>query len=74
MVKKLKTADAASRHLLMIVLQEPAQSLAAPHRSLALLIRRRGKQQDVALPLMVSLSVEMVNVFAQRTPQGALAE
>jgi hypothetical protein len=32
------------------------------------------KQQDVALPLVVTLGMEMVNIVAQRPPQGALAE
>ena len=58
--------DAPSRRLTMIVAQEPTQSLAAPHRPLAVPIRGARKQQDVALPLVVPLGVEMVDVFAQR--------
>ena len=42
--------------------QEPAQSLAAPHRSFALPIVYPRKQQDVALPLMVPLGMEMVDM------------
>jgi hypothetical protein len=32
------------------------------------------KQQDVALPLVISLGVKMFDVFPQHPPQGALAE
>jgi len=31
------------------------------------------KQQDVAFALMVSLGMEVLNVFAQCSPQGVLA-
>src|ERR1700704_2790101 len=58
----------------MIIAQEPTQSLAAPHWPLALPIRRPRKQQDVALPLMIPLGMEMVDIVAERPPQGALAE
>jgi len=34
----------------------------------------RGIQQDIALPLVISLSVEMLDIFAQRPPQRALTE
>ena len=66
--------NAPSGRLTMIVAQEPAQSLAALHRPLALTICRQRKQQDVALPLVIPLGMEMVDVFAQRPPQGAFAE
>jgi len=33
-----------------------------------------GEQQDVVLPLMIALSMVMLDVFAQGAPQGALAE
>ena len=58
----------------MIVAQQPAQSLLAPHWPLALPIRRPRKQQDVALPLMIPLGMEMVDIVAQCPPQRALAE
>jgi hypothetical protein len=58
----------------MVIAQEPAQSLAAPHRPLAVAVRIPGKQQDVALPLVIPLGMEMVDIVAQRPPQGALAE
>lgn len=65
---------APSRRLTMIVAEKPAQSFAALHRPVALTIRVPRKQQDVALPLVVSLCMEMIDVFAQRPPQRALAE
>ena len=40
------------------VAQEPAQSFAAPHRSFALPIVYKRKQQDVALPLMIPVLAE----------------
>jgi len=58
----------------MIVAQKPTQSRAAPHWPLALPIRHPRKQQDVALPLMIPLGMEMVDILAQRLPQGAFAE
>ncbi len=58
----------------MIVAQEPTQSLAAPHRPLAAAVGVSGKQQDVVLPLVVPFGVEMIDIVAQRPPQGALAE
>ena len=58
----------------MVIAQEPAQSLAAPHGSLALTIRRQRKQQDVALPLVIPLGMEMLDVIAQHPPQRALVD
>ena len=59
---------------MMIIAQKPTQSLAAPHWPLALPIRHPRKQQDVALPLMIPLGMEMVEIVAQCPPQRALAE
>jgi hypothetical protein len=58
----------------MVVAQEPTQSLVAPHWPLAVAIRLPRKQQDVALPLVIPLGMEMLDIVAQRSPQGALAE
>src|SRR6266851_8964883 len=58
----------------MIVAQKPTQSIAAPHRPLALPIVCPRKQQDVTFPLMISLGMEMVNIVAQCPPQRTLAE
>src|SRR5882672_6035845 len=58
----------------MIVAQKPTQSIAAPHRPLALPIVCPRKQQDVTLPLMIPLGMEMVDIVAQCPPQRALAE
>ena len=62
MVKKTEPADAASRRLSMVIAQEPAQSLAAPHRPLSVTVRIPRKQQDVTLPLVISLGMEMVDI------------
>jgi hypothetical protein len=64
--QKTEPVDTASRRLLMIIAQKPTQSLAAPHWPLALPIRRPRKQQDVTLPLMIPLAMEMVDIVAQR--------
>ena len=59
----------------MIIAQEPTQSLAALNRLLVVAdVRGTRKQQDVILPLVVPLSMIMFDVFAERAPQGALAE
>src|ERR1019366_10604247 len=44
------------------------------HRPLALDVWIAREQQDVVLPLMIALSMVMLDVFAQCAPQGALAE
>src|SRR5260370_18474199 len=72
--QKTEPADTASRRLLMIIAQKPTQSLAALYWPLALPIRRPRKQQDVTLPLMIPLDMEMVDIVAQRPPQRALAK
>jgi hypothetical protein len=58
----------------MVITQEPTQSLTALHRSGAAEANITGEQQDVVLPLMIALSMVMLDVFAQGEPQGALAE
>ena len=58
----------------MVITQEPAQSLAALHRPLTTNVRIPREQQDIALPLVISLSVEMLDIFAQRPSQRALTE
>jgi hypothetical protein len=63
-----------SGRLSLIIAQKPAQSLSAPHRSLAVAVRILGEQENVALPLVIPFSMEMVDIVAQRPPQGALAE
>ena len=61
-----------SRCVPMIITQEPTQPLAALHGPLATNVRISGKQQDIAFPLVIPLSMEMLDVFAQRSPQGAV--
>jgi hypothetical protein len=58
----------------MVITQEPTQSLTALHRPGAADAWIAGEQQDVALPLMIALSMVMLDVFAQGEPQGALAK
>jgi hypothetical protein len=65
---------APSRRFAMVITQEPAQSLAALHRPLTTNVRIPREQQDVALPLVISLSVEMLDIFAQRPSQRTLTE
>jgi hypothetical protein len=72
--QKTEPTAGTSRRLSMVIAQEPAQSVAAPHRSFALPVVYPRKQQDVALPLMIPLSMEMVDIVAQCPPQRALAE
>jgi hypothetical protein len=37
-------------------------------------LRDPTEQQDVGLPLMIPLGMVMLDVFAQRPPQGALTK
>ena len=58
----------------MVITQESAQSLAALNRPGAADGRTPREQQDVALPLMIPLGMEMFDIFAQGSPQRALAK
>ena len=58
----------------MVVTQESAQSLATLNGLLVVGVRTPREQQDVALPLVITLSMVMLDIFAQRAPQGALTE
>jgi hypothetical protein len=58
--------------LLMVITQESAQSLAALNRPVAADVRTPREQQDVALPLMIPLGMEMFDILAQGSPQGAV--
>ena len=53
----------------MIITQEPTQPFATSHGLFAAEVRIPREQQHIAFPLVISLSVEMLNVFAQRPPQ-----
>jgi len=72
-IKKLKRRRAITP-LTMIVAQKPAQSLAATAPPLAAAVHIRGNSRMLPLPLVIPLRMEMVDVFAQRPPQRALAE
>jgi hypothetical protein len=69
------TLGVRSRSLLMVIAQQPTQSLAALNRLLLVVpVRGTRKQQDVTLPLVIALSMIIFDVFAPRPPQGPLAE
>ena len=58
----------------MVIAQEPAQPLAALHGLRVTNVRIQGKQQDITFPLMISFSMVMLDIFAQRSPQGAFTK
>jgi hypothetical protein len=60
--------------LLMVIAQEPTEPFATLYRFLARNYRIPRKQQDVAFALMIALSMEMLDIFAQRSPQGVLTK
>ena len=62
------------RCLLMVVTQESAQSLATLNGLLVVDVRTPREQQDIVLPLVIALRMVMLDIFAQRPPQRALAE
>src|SRR5262245_52452345 len=64
-----------SRRLLMVIAQEPTQSLPALNR-LRLVgdMRITREQQDVTLALVIALDMIMFDIFVQRPPQRALAQ
>src|SRR3979490_1835463 len=62
------------RCLLMVITQQAAQSLAALNRPVAAGVCPAREQQDIALPLVIPFGMEMFNIFAQRSPQRALAK
>jgi hypothetical protein len=63
-----------SCRLLMVMAQEPTQPLATLYAPGAMPHGKPRKQQDVASALMISLGMVVLNIFAQCSPQGALAE
>src|SRR5262245_23875841 len=58
----------------MIIAQQAAQPLAALNRSVAADVGTPGKQQDIALPLVIAFGMVMLDIYIQRPPQRALAE
>src|SRR5215468_6113557 len=74
-VPGLNPLGVRSRRLLMVIAQEPTQSLPALNRlRLVADIRITREQQDVTLALVIPLGMIMLDVFVQRPPQGALAQ
>src|SRR5262249_882021 len=62
------------RCLLMVITQQAAQSLAALNMPLAAGVCTPREQQDITLPLVIPFGMEMCDIFAQRSPQRALAK
>src|SRR5664280_695029 len=58
----------------MVITQETTQPLATLHRLLTTRLRDPTEQQDIGLALMIPLGMVMLDVFAQRPPQGALTK
>src|SRR5262249_6584285 len=58
----------------MVIAQEPTQSLAALHGPLAVDVCIAREKQDVALPLVIPLGMEVFDIFAEGAPQGPLTE
>src|SRR5262249_35260880 len=58
----------------MVITQQAAQSLAALNMPLAAGVCAPREQQDITLPLMIPFGMEMFDIFAQRSPQRALAK
>jgi hypothetical protein len=63
-----------SRRLLMVIAQEPPQSLAALHGALAVNACIAREQHDIALSLMIALGMIVFDEFVQRPPQGTLSQ
>lgn len=62
-----------SRGFSMVIAQKPTQSLAAAYRLWSVHFHQAGEQQEVRLPLTISLCVVMRSIFAHRPPQAAVA-
>ncbi|MGZ9105771.1 MAG: hypothetical protein ACXW3M_08120 [Rhodoplanes sp.] len=58
----------------MVITQQAAQSLAALNMPVAAGVCTPREQQDIALPLVIPFGMEMFDIFAQRSPQRALAK
>src|ERR1700730_7739747 len=63
-----ETLGVRSGRLLMVIAQEPTQSLATLHRPLAVDVCIAREQQDVVLALMIALSMVTFDVFAPNRP------
>jgi hypothetical protein len=65
---------ANSSSVSVVATQEPAQPLAALYGFVTTSFRDLRKQQDVGLPLMISLSVIVRNEVPHRSSQGTFAK
>jgi hypothetical protein len=63
-----------SRRVLMVIAQEPTWPLATQKRILATSFPDSLEQEDVALALMISLGMIMLNIFFHRPSHGAFAK
>jgi hypothetical protein len=70
----IRDFSARLRGFLMIIMQQLAQPFATLQRPASSRLRVTRKQQEVVLPLMISLRMVMRDIFAQRQPQGALTD
>jgi len=58
----------------MVITQQATQSVAALNMPVAAGVCTPREQQDIALPLVIPFGMEMFDIFAQRSPQRALAK
>ena len=58
----------------MVITQQAAQSLAALNMPVAAGVYTPREQQHIVLPLVIPFGMEMFDIFAQRSPQRALAK
>jgi len=58
----------------MVIVQEPAQSVAALDGPLTINVPVAWEKQDVAFALMIALCMIVLDVFVQGSPQRALAK
>ena len=58
----------------MVIPEAFAEPVATSDSSRTMPYRNRWKQQDVAFAVMIALSMKVRNIFAERSPQGALTE
>src|SRR5258707_5196700 len=62
------------RCLLMVITQQAAQSVTALNMPVAAGVCTPREQQDIALPLVIPLSMEVFDIFSQRASQRLLTK
>ena len=58
----------------MVIVQEPAQSVAALDGPFTINVPVEWEKQDVVFALMIALCMVVLNVFVEGSPQRALAK